>query len=135
MTNKYNEEKHRQLGMNASTASARLVKDTLYKLIVHSGQNQCHRCKEPMSRATFSLEHKTPWLHSDNPVDLFFDQDNITFSHLVCNIASARKPMKKYATPEEAREAGKIKQKQYRTENPPAYCPEKRKQRYLQRGY
>ena len=85
------EEKSKQLGMNASTASARLVKDLLYKLVVETGRNGCYRCGKPMSRGTFSIEHKTPWLHSDDPVRLYFDTENISFSHLSCNVGAARR--------------------------------------------
>lgn len=42
-----------------------------------------------------SIEHKTPWLDSDDPVGLFYDLDNICFSHAVCNTGAARKPTKK----------------------------------------
>lgn len=94
MTEKYNEVKHQQLGMNASTASARLVKDVLYRLVVEGGKNTCHQCKGEMTRETFSIEHKTPWLHSEDPLGLFFDQSNIAFSHIRCNVAAGRRPTK-----------------------------------------
>lgn len=77
--------------MNTSTASGRLVKDILYSLVVKTGQNNCFVCGFPMSRDTFSIEHKTPWLGSENPVKLFFDLENIAFSHHKCNIRAARK--------------------------------------------
>lgn len=34
-----------------------------------------------------SIEHKEPWENSDNPKELFFNLDNISFSHLKCNIS------------------------------------------------
>ncbi len=82
--------RQQQLGMNPSTASGRLVKDVLYKLVVQTGNNGCHRCGKQMTRETFSIEHKIPWLHSETPVDLYFDLENISFSHLTCNIRAAR---------------------------------------------
>ena len=33
----------------------------------------------------FSVEHKIPWLDSDDPIGLFFSLDNIAFSHHSCN--------------------------------------------------
>ena len=33
-----------------------------------------------------SIEHKVPWMSADNPIDAFFDLDNIAFSHLKCNV-------------------------------------------------
>lgn len=93
-------KKHIQLGMNASTASHRLVKDLLFKFVEDAG-HVCHQCGKPMTRNDFSIEHKTPWLDSEDPQKLFFDLDNIAFSHKWCNIAAARKPHKLDLTPEE----------------------------------
>lgn len=47
-----------------------------------------------MTRETFSIEHLVPWLDSNNPIELYFDLDNISFSHLSCNIKAARRPEK-----------------------------------------
>lgn len=85
------DNKKRQLGMNPSTASARLVKDLLWNFVETTGQMACCKCGEPMSRETFSIEHVTPWLDSDDPVGLYFDLGNISYSHLRCNIGDARK--------------------------------------------
>jgi hypothetical protein len=86
------DKKKEQLGMNPSTASGRLVKDILWSFIVKNCQDNCCKCGNQMTRETFSIEHVKPWLDSDNPVDLYFDLDNISFSHLTCNIADARRP-------------------------------------------
>lgn len=88
--NKHTEKKMHQLGMNPSTASAKLLKDILFNFIQKSGIDKCFHCGEPLSRDDFSVEHKTPWLDSDDPVAMFFDIDNISFSHLKCNSAAAR---------------------------------------------
>jgi hypothetical protein len=84
------DKKTKQLGMNPSTASGRLVKDLLWNLIETTGQDACCKCSEPMSRETFSIEHVTPWLDSGDPVGLYFDLENISYSHLRCNIKDAR---------------------------------------------
>lgn len=89
--NKQVDKKTNQLGVHPSTASAQLVKDTLWGLIVETGKSTCYRCNKPMCRATFSIEHIEPWLDSAKPKELFFDQRNITFSHLKCNVGAARK--------------------------------------------
>lgn len=83
------DKKQKQLGMNPSTASHRLVKDTLFKFIVEAGY-VCHKCGGELTRDTFSIEHKEPWLDSDDPVGMFFDQKNIAFSHLSCNVRDVR---------------------------------------------
>lgn len=83
-------KKKLQLGMNPSTASNRLVKDILWNFIVGAGKDYCFRCGEKMSRKDFSIEHKIPWLDSANPVELYFDINNISFSHIKCNVADRR---------------------------------------------
>lgn len=85
------DKKKEQLGMNPSTASGRLVKDVLWSLIVKTKQDICCKCNNSMTRETFSIEHVKPWLDSDDPVGLYFDLENISFSHLSCNISDARK--------------------------------------------
>lgn len=84
------DKKSKQLGMNPSTASGRLVKDLLWNFIKTTGQDACCKCGEPMSRETFSIEHVTPWLDSEDPVGLFFDVGNIGYSHLRCNVNDRR---------------------------------------------
>lgn len=83
------ETKHIQLGVNASTASNRLVKDILFNFVTQAG-HVCYRCGKPLTRATFSIEHKIPWLHSAEPSALFFDLDNIAYSHIKCNVENKR---------------------------------------------
>ena len=122
------DKKKIQLGMNPSTASHRLVKDVLWKLIQDTGQSNCCKCGEPMSRETFSIEHVIPWLDSEDPVGLYFDLDNISFSHLKCNIADGRKPNQKYFEVE-----GRHPSKKIHDANR-VYCPEKRRAQYLKTG-
>ena len=88
-----NQKKASQLGMNPSTASGRLVKDILFRLAVETGHT-CYRCGGELIRETFSIEHIKNWLDSEDPVGLYFDQDNIAFSHLACNVTARRKPYK-----------------------------------------
>lgn len=88
------DKKAEQLGMNPSTASGRLVKDILFNIICETGKNVCFHCGKPMDRKDFTIEHKVPWLDSDNPVGLFFDLGNIAFSHHSCNVGAARRPIR-----------------------------------------
>ena len=83
-------KKQNQLGMNPSTASHRLIKDILFSFI-QKENIKCHQCDCEMTREDFSIEHKIPWLDSNNPIELYFDLNNITFSHLNCNVGAARK--------------------------------------------
>lgn len=126
------DKKKMQLGMNPSTAANRLVKDILWRLIVETEQDECCKCGFPMTRDTFSIEHLEPWLDSEDPIGLYFSQENIGFSHLRCNVGDARSAKKKYDSPEEAYQA---KLKQSRERRRETYCPDWRKQRYTQTGY
>lgn len=119
--------KSEQLGMNVSTASGRLVKDLLFKLICDSGINKCFHCGKEMLRENFSIEHKTPWMNSENPVGLFFDLDNVAFSHLSCNVKAARNGRPRIFTKEEAAE--RIRENKRRH-----WTPEKRREHYLRTG-
>lgn len=81
-------KKSKVLGMNSTTARSRLVKMILFKLLQDHNLDNCFRCKEKIvDIKDLSIEHKIPWLNSENPIELFFDLDNISFSHLSCNYA------------------------------------------------
>lgn len=82
-------KKQAQLGMNPGTASNRLVKDILFHFVKESGAG-CFQCGKPMLREDFSIEHKEPWLDSENPREMFFDLNNISFSHRKCNSEERR---------------------------------------------
>lgn len=94
------DKRQEQLGMNPSTASQRLVKDLLFNLVKDT---PCFHCGKPLTRETFSIEHMTPWLDSKNPVQLFFDLGNISYSHQSCNVAAGRRPTKRYASKAEGK--------------------------------
>lgn len=116
-----------QLGVAVGTAQHRLRKMILWDYVIKCGDNKCHQCGgEILSIDDLSIEHKTPWLDSEDPQGLFFDLSNIGFSHLSCNIKAARKPNKKYDTPEERKSAqwkrywdkmGRDRQQQRRRDN------------------
>lgn len=97
----YKDKKIKQLGIDPATAASRLKKEILFHYIKKAGENYCHQCGvEIINSLELSIEHKIPWLDSDDPNKLFFDLDNIAFSHLSCNISAARKPMKGIVTSE-----------------------------------
>lgn len=89
---KYNQEKKKQLGMPIGTATARLKKSIMFELVKKLNLDICYVCKEKIEdESEFSVEHKIPWMYSENPKELFFDIENIAFSHLGCNIGAGRK--------------------------------------------
>jgi hypothetical protein len=86
-----NKKKNDQLGMPYGTANNKLRKDVLFALLKRHNENVCFQCGETIDSVDdLSLEHKTPWLDSDDPPSLFFNIDNIAFSHLHCNIGARR---------------------------------------------
>ena len=75
------------LGMDKGTASHRLKKIIMFELAKKAGMDRCHRCKLLINNVEeFSVEHIESWLWKD--VKLFWDINNIAFSHLSCNSAS-----------------------------------------------
>lgn len=77
--------------MPQGTAANKLRKSILFSLLKISNLNICFQCNEEIKDISeLSIEHKIPWLDSENPKELFFDLNNIAFSHLSCNCASAR---------------------------------------------
>lgn len=128
-----NSKKKKQLGMAFGTASARLKKAILFNLVQRLGLDLCHRCNEKIEKVdTFSTDHKVPWLDSEDPVGLFFDAENIAFSHLKCNTSVARKTTKKYFTKEEKQQAKRTLNATSMRKN---YTRSKRQQKYKKTGW
>lgn len=130
-------KKSEQLGMNPSTASGRLIKDLLWNFINLQGMNTCHHCGKEMTRETFSIEHVIPWLDSEDPVGLYFDLDNIKFSHLACNCKAAKRSIPQHGTNYMYSNGCRcelcVKEKQ-KSNSLRTFCPEKRREKYLRTG-
>lgn len=85
-------DKKNQLGIDPGTAAHQLKKLILFDLLKQLKKNYCYQCaSEIETPEELSIEHKTPWLHSNDPKGLFFDLSNIAFSHLSCNVGAARR--------------------------------------------
>lgn len=90
MTNS-NKKKQVQLGIPHGTATHQLRKLIIFRFIKVLGLDNCFQCGHKIANVDeLSIEHKIPWLDSENPKELFFDLDNIAFSHLKCNSGAAR---------------------------------------------
>ena len=84
---KSNKNKDAFLGMPHGTATNRLRKMIMFDLLKRLGEDFCYRCENIIENVDdLSVEHKKPWLWNDKK--LFWDLDNIAFSHLKCNIAN-----------------------------------------------
>lgn len=85
-----NEKKANFLGMPYGTANARLRKSILFTLVKKLGEDICFQCKRRIEiEDELSIEHKKPWEGID--IELFWNLNNISFSHLSCNVAAKRK--------------------------------------------
>jgi 5-methylcytosine-specific restriction endonuclease McrA len=85
-----NQRKSAQLGLPFSTACNRLRKKILFHLLSRLGENFCFQCGVIIeSEGELSIEHRTPWFGGDT--SLFWDIENITFSHLGCNVGAGNR--------------------------------------------
>jgi hypothetical protein len=74
------------LGMPQGTAMNRLRKMVLFRQLKKYNDNICTRCEKEIETVNeLSIEHIKPW--EGRSAELFWDMDNISFSHLRCNIA------------------------------------------------
>lgn len=123
-----NNKKNITLGMPHGTASNRLRKNILFNLLKKHGENVCFKCSEVIDKVEdLSIEHKKPW--EGISADLFWDLDNIAFSHMFCNRPD--RPFRKY-TPEEALKVGREKNAQYMRKT---YSTQKRREKFQRTGY
>lgn len=91
MSSYSSDKKVAQLGMTFGKASNILKKSIIFSLIRRLGENVCFQCNEEIKTVEeLSIEHKIPYLDSENPIDLYFNLDNIAFSHFKCNCGAAR---------------------------------------------
>lgn len=83
------------LGMPIGTASGRLRKGLMLSLLRKLGDDKCFRCGCAIESAEeLSIDHKLPWLNVS--ADLFWDVENVAFSHRACNKTDRPKYPKKH---------------------------------------
>lgn len=89
------ERQKKQLGMPYGTACHRLRQQLLFSFAEQLSLLSCFVCSERIENVeTFSIEHKEHWL--DVSSDLFWDIDNIAFSHRSCNRPHRKSNHRKY---------------------------------------
>lgn len=129
-----NDKKNSQLSMSFGKASHKLVRDIMFDLLIKDG-HKCFRCGGELIRETFSIEHKIPWLDSEDPSKMFFDLGNIAFSHFKCNVGAIRN-VRKHKTEEDraaALKESKKKSKAKWRENTPLEIRRKKRRAYYER--
>lgn len=73
--------------MKHGTATNRLRKNIMFDLVKKCNLDICYRCKKKIESVNdLSIDHKVDW--ENVSVELFWDLDNIAFSHLKCNTKS-----------------------------------------------
>lgn len=91
MSNPYTKKRSDQLGMAISTARSQLLNRLLFRELTANGECKCHRCGQAIKSADdLSIDHKEPWMNKSNAVELFFDLENISYSHRSCNSSARR---------------------------------------------
>lgn len=106
---KRSQEYKEQLGMGVASATGKLRKLLLYEFARRLNLISCYRCHRTIeSIDEFTVDHKKNWLHKS--ADLFWDIDNIAFSHFVCNTTHNRTAeMYKHRTNKKCNECGEVK--------------------------
>ena len=73
-----------QLGMSQGAANNKLRKQVLYRYVRLANHHFCYKCGAEIETVDeFSIEHILPWEGRDS--ELFWDLENISFSHSQCN--------------------------------------------------
>ena len=81
--------------MPFGTACGQLRKQVLYMVADKAGMLDCFVCSARIEEPDdLTIEHKAPWLDVDP--GLFWDLDNIAFSHRGCNLPHRRGGSRKY---------------------------------------
>ena len=82
-------KRKKQLGMSFGAACSLLRRNIIFMLAKKCGMDRCVRCKLKIVRPEdLSIEHVKNWLDVD-PL-LFWDMNNIAFSHKKCNITDRK---------------------------------------------
>lgn len=72
--------------MNLGTASHLLRRNMMFQLVTNAGLNRCLKCEKLIETPEeLSMDHIKPWRNVSS--ELFWDLDNIAFSHRKCNKA------------------------------------------------
>ena len=88
-----NNKKSATLGIPHGTANHRLRKNILFFLLKKHHENVCIRCSQVINTVEeLSIEHIKPW--EGISAELFWDLQNVAFSHLHCN-----RPHRPYSSP------------------------------------
>lgn len=84
-----NARKAEILGMPFGTATNRLRRAIIFRLLKKLGEDKCFQCGTAIEQLVdLSIEHKMPWA---GDAAMFWDLENIAFSHLKCNIGAANR--------------------------------------------
>lgn len=98
------DKKDEKLGMSYGKARHQLNRVIIFDLVKKLNLDTCYRCSNKIDKLEdLSIEHKKAWLNSNNPKELYFDTNNIAFSHMNCNREAADHSNKDYCKEESFR--------------------------------
>ena len=80
-----------------SAARNQLIKSLLFQELLKR-EEKCFRCGKSMTIDNYTIDHKEPWRNKPDAVELFFDLENIAYSHLKCNSKATTKNLKPCGT-------------------------------------
>lgn len=91
-----NKTRAKVLGMPYGTAQNKLRKQIMFRLAQKLDSHYCFQCEDAIDSAdNLSVEHMKPWFPDP---DLYWDLDNIAFSHLSCNSGARRREKSQHGT-------------------------------------
>lgn len=135
MSQSSHEKRKELLGEHPATASGKLLRSLLFNFIKDAGI-VCFRCGKEMSREDFSIEHKKSWMQADNPVEAFFDLENVTYSHKKCNYGAGSRKRALCGTASSYKRGCRCDpcRLAQNTQRMKYYTPERRRLQYLKTG-
>lgn len=89
----YDDKVNEILGMNYQTARSQLERKILWYMAKQLNKHNCFQCGfEIKDSDDMSIEHMKPWGGNEGKgikpdASLFWNMDNIAFSHKICNVA------------------------------------------------
>lgn len=92
----YIKKREELLEMSLGKARNIMIKSLLFDLAGKCGLNNCYRCGGEIKNVDdFHIDHKESWINHPNGKKLYFDVNNLAFSHGWCNVAEGGKTQRK----------------------------------------
>lgn len=80
-----NKRRGKLLGIDMKNARSKLYKFFAYAYFVLKHGASCRVCGETVQIDDMTLEHIKPWMLCDNPINAYYDLENVDLCHEECN--------------------------------------------------